>query len=240
MRTTKIGTVYQLSFLPRFFPVNCYLLEEDDELTLVDAALPYSTKGILKASKKIGKPITNIILTHAHDDHVGALDALKAAMPSAKVSIYSREARLLAGDKTLLDHEKDYPIKGGVPKSIKTRPSRLLEEGDRVGSLEVIFTPGHTPGSISLIDVRNNALIAGDAFQTRGGIAVSSTFKPLFPFPAIATWNKPQALESAKKLQSFSPKLLAVGHGKMIEQPMDEINKAIQEAEKKITKKHIQ
>ncbi|MES9793628.1 MBL fold metallo-hydrolase, partial [Priestia megaterium] len=38
--------LYQLTFLPRFFPVNCYLVEEKDSLTLIDAALPYSASGI--------------------------------------------------------------------------------------------------------------------------------------------------------------------------------------------------
>ena len=51
-------------------------MEEEAGLTLIDAALPYSAKGILQA-EKIGKPITKIVLTHAHDDHIGALDALK-------------------------------------------------------------------------------------------------------------------------------------------------------------------
>lgn len=77
MRFIRKNTVYQLTFLPRFFPVNCYLIEEDEELTLIDAALPYSAKGILKAAEDLGKPITRILLTHAHEDHVGALDALK-------------------------------------------------------------------------------------------------------------------------------------------------------------------
>jgi len=58
-----------------------YLVEEHDGLTLGDAALPYSVKGILQAARQIGKPITRIVLTHAHANHVGALDALKRALP---------------------------------------------------------------------------------------------------------------------------------------------------------------
>ncbi|MGI2328934.1 MBL fold metallo-hydrolase [Planococcus sp. YIM B11945] len=234
MRVTKFGTLYQLSFMPRFFPVNCYLVEENKELTLIDAALPFSTKGILRAANKLKKPITNIVLTHAHTDHVGALDALKAALPHVKISISERDARLLAGDNSLLEHEAGTSIPGGAPKNIKSKPDRLLKEGDRIGSLEVIFTPGHTPGSLSLLDLRNDYLIAGDALQTRGGIAVSGTLKPLFPFPALATWNKEAALESTKKLQSFSPRLLAVGHGKMIQQPEKALVKAVKASERNL------
>lgn len=44
MRMIHEKTLYQLSFLPRAFPVNCYFVEEEDGLTLIDAALPYSAK----------------------------------------------------------------------------------------------------------------------------------------------------------------------------------------------------
>lgn len=233
MRMMKIGTVYQLSFMPRSFPVNCYLVEEEDELTLIDAALPYSAKKILNAARVIGKPITNIVVTHAHDDHVGALDALKTILADAAVSVSSRDAQLLAGDRTLLPNEPNSPIRGGIPKKIQTRPDNFLQEGDRVGSLEVIFSPGHTPGSIALLDVRNRSLIAGDAFQTRGGTAVAGTMRPWFPFPALATWDKKTALGSARKLSGYKPSLLAVGHGKMLEQPGRTISQAIEEAEKR-------
>lgn len=73
MRIVRKHTIFQLTFLPRLFPVNCYLVDEPDGLTLIDAALPYSAKGILKAAETIGKPITRILLTHAHQDHVGPL-----------------------------------------------------------------------------------------------------------------------------------------------------------------------
>ncbi|MBX0313383.1 MBL fold metallo-hydrolase [Planococcus glaciei] len=234
MRVRKIDTVYQLSFMPRFFPVNCYFVEENYTLTLIDAALPFSSKGILQTAKRIGKPIKDIILTHAHSDHVGALDAIKKAYPSAKVSISARDARLLAGDKRLLPDEPRSSIKGGVPKHVKTQPDLLLKEGDRIGSLQVVLSPGHTPGSISLFDIRNGSLIAGDALHTRGGVAVSGTLKPLFPFPALATWNKAIALESAKKLRALNPQLLAIGHGKMLRYPDQAFQKAIAESERSL------
>lgn len=233
MKMTKVGTVYQLSFMPRVFPVNCYFVEEEDSLTLIDAALPYSTKKIVKAAQVIGKPIKRIIITHAHEDHVGALDGLKALLPDMHVSISIREAALLAGDSARLESE-DSPIRGGIPKNIQTEPDSFLKEGDRIGSLEVILSPGHTPGSISLIDTRNHSLIAGDALQTRGGTAVNGVIKPLFPFPSLVTWDKRIALESAKKLLSYKPRLLAIGHGKMLEQPGDSIYRAIVEAESKL------
>ncbi|MFD3448383.1 MBL fold metallo-hydrolase [Microbacteriaceae bacterium 4G12] len=234
MRITREETVYQLSFLPRLFPVNCYFVEEEDSLTLIDAALPYSAKGIIQAAHTIGKPITNIVLTHAHDDHVGALDTLKELLPSASIYISKRDARLLDGDITLDPNEPNTPIRGGVPKRLQTRPDILLEDGDRIGSLLAIYAPGHTPGSMAFLDTRNNSLIAGDAFQVRGGIAVSGQLRLWFPFPAMATWNQQIALESARKLRDYKPSLLAVGHGRMLKQPIAAIDHAIAEAKQKL------
>lgn len=234
MRLTQESTLYQLSFLPRSFPVNCYLVEEDDGLTLIDTALPYSAKAILETAHNIGKPIVRIVLTHAHDDHVGALDELKEKLPDVPVYISSRDARLMAGDRSLDEDEPDTPIRGGVPKKLKTRADILLEDGDRIGSLMAIATPGHTPGSMSFIDKRNNFVIAGDAFQTRGGVAVSGQLTPWFPFPAMATWNKKVALKSAVRLRKYQPVLLAVGHGRMLKYPEDAIERAIKEAEENL------
>ncbi|MCK8487155.1 MBL fold metallo-hydrolase [Paenibacillus sp. MBLB2552] len=232
MKITKYGQLQQLSFMPRLFPVNCYLIEEEDGVTLIDAALPYSAKGILQAVQETGKPLTRIVLTHVHDDHVGALDALKARFPEIPVYVSARDARLMDGDVSLDPGEPSSPIRGGVPKKLVTRADVTFMDGDRIGSLQAVAAPGHTPGTFALLDTRSGALIAGDAFQTRAGIAVSGTVRPLFPFPALATWHKETALTSARKLASLNPSLLAVGHGPVLEQPAAAIAKAIAAAER--------
>jgi glyoxylase-like metal-dependent hydrolase (beta-lactamase superfamily II) len=230
MKITRIGHLYQLAFMPRFFPVNCYLVEEETELTLIDAALPFSVKGILQAAQQIGKPITRIVLTHAHGDHIGALDGLKKELPHAQVYISRRDAKLLAGNVDLEADEPQTPIKGGIPKGIQTKPDVLLADGDRIGSLQAYAAPGHTPGSMAFLDVRSRALIAGDAFQVRGGVAVSGVVKWKFPFPAMATWSKEASLASTRRLRQLEPSLLAVGHGRMIEQPAAIMDAALDEA----------
>ena len=185
MRLTRYDSIYQLTFFPSIFPVNCYLAEEKDGLTLIDAGLPVSKKGIMEAAKGLGKPIKRIVLTHAHGDHIGSLDALKQAIPGVKVLISERDSRLLKGDKSLLEDEAQTPVKGDIPKNIRTKPDQFLYDGDRVGSLLVIATPGHTPGSLSFFDEKNGVLIAGDAYHTRSGITVSGRLKLSFPFPAL-------------------------------------------------------
>ncbi len=237
MKVTKKGNVYQLTFLPGFFPVNCYLVRESKGLTLIDTGIPTSFTGIVKTINEIGLPLKNIMLTHAHGDHVGSLVELKAAYPDIPISISKRDSRLLKGDVTLDQHEPQTPIKGGVPKNINLHPEQLLNEGDQIDSLVAIATPGHTPGSFSFIDTRDHAIIAGDALQTRGGIAVSGQVRPFFPFPAMATWNKELALESVKKIIALEPKLLAVGHGEMMGDPQAAIQRAIEQAEHKLRRK---
>jgi glyoxylase-like metal-dependent hydrolase (beta-lactamase superfamily II) len=216
------------------FPINCYLVPEEDGLTLIDTGFYRNDKNILEVAKSQNAPIKRIILTHSHSDHVASLDALRDSLPEAEVLISHREARFLAGDTSLLPSEP--PQKSlGSHMTCKTKPTRLLEEGDTVGSLEVIATPGHTPGQIALLDTRDRTLIAGDALQVQGGVAVSGTLKPFFPFPAWATWSKELALQSAKKLLTLQPSRLAVGHGRVLEEPLEVMQIAIAEAERSLT-----
>jgi glyoxylase-like metal-dependent hydrolase (beta-lactamase superfamily II) len=233
MKTSSYGShLLQLTRLPRMFPVNCYLVREDDGFTLIDTALGGSADAILHIAQQQGAPIVRIALTHAHGDHVGSLDALHQKLPDAEVLISARDARFLAGDRSLDPGEPQTKPRGGY-KTCATRPTRLLSAGDRVGSLEVVATPGHTPGHIAFFDHRDRALIVGDAFQTRGDVAVSGTVVPLFPFPALATWHKPTALQSAIALRALEPALLTVGHGAMLRDPLAAMDRAIQVARSK-------
>jgi len=206
--------------------VNCFLVEEDDGLTLVDTMIGGSAKRILAAAEQAGRPIVRILLTHAHADHVGSLDALAAKLPQAEVLISARDARLLAGDKSLDPGEPVDKLRGGYPK-VDTRPGRTLSAGDHVGSLEVFPSPGHTPGHIALLDTRDRTLYCGDAYVTLGGVSVPSRPNPRFPLPYLATWHRPTALESARALRALGPSRLAPGHGKVVEDPLAAMDAAI-------------
>jgi len=233
MKTTEHGN--NLIKLTRLGMINCYLVREDDGFTLIDTNLPGSARGILAAAKTYGAPIVRIVLTHAHGDHVASLDALKHELLEVAVAITARDARFLAGNMSLDPDEPQTKLRGGY-QLCETRPTRLLEPGDRIGSLEVVASPGHTPGHASFLDVRDKTLIAGDAFQTQAGIAVSGVMRWLFPFPAMATWHKPTALQSAKALRALNPSRLAVGHGQVIEDPPAAMDQAIREAKNKFNK----
>ncbi|MBK1809804.1 MBL fold metallo-hydrolase [Clostridium sp. YIM B02505] len=230
MKLTQIGMIYQLTFFPHIFPVNVYLIEEKSSLTLIDAGIPISLKGILKTADKIGKPLDRIVLTHAHSDHIGSLEKLKQTLPNTKIYISKRENKILLGDLTLNPNEPQSPIKGGVPKKRIMSADVLLEDGDTIESLTSIYVPGHTPGMMAFLDRRSNSLIVGDAFQLRGGIAVAGKLVPTFPFPSLATWNKELAIQSAEKLLQYEPNLLAAGHGAMLKNPVNAMKKAISDA----------
>jgi len=215
--------------ITRLRSVNSYIVREEDGLTVVDTGLPNSAKAILAAADEAGGDIKRIALTHAHGDHVGSLATLHKELPDAEVLISTRDARFLRGDMSLDPGEPDAKPRGSYPK-VDVDPTRTLSPGDRVGSLEVVASPGHTPGHVAFLDTRDRTLIAGDAFQTLGGIAVSGKIRPLFPLPGIATWHKPTSLDSAKALRALDPARLAVGHGRVIEAPGEEMDRAIADA----------
>jgi glyoxylase-like metal-dependent hydrolase (beta-lactamase superfamily II) len=206
--------------------VNAYLVAEDDGLTLVDTLLPRCQTQVLAAAERLGAPIRRIALTHAHGDHIGSLDALAAALPDAEVLISARDARLLAKDMTLDPGEPEDKLRGDY-RGARTRPTRTLAPGDRVGSLEVVAAPGHTPGQVAFLDTRDRTLYCADAYSTLGGVATCAKANWRFPLPAFATWHKATALESARALRALDPTRLAPGHGKVVEAPGPAMDRAI-------------
>ncbi|MGI8857489.1 MAG: MBL fold metallo-hydrolase [Thermomicrobiales bacterium] len=234
MKTTAYGDyLIQLTDHPIIFPINTYLVREEDGFTLIDTGLTSTGPKILAAARAVGLPIVRISLTHAHGDHVGGLDVVHTAFPDAEVSISARDARPFAGDMSRDPDEPQTKLRGQFVKR-ETQPTRLLQAGDRVGSLEVVAAPGHTPGQVAFLDTRDGTLIAGDAFQIRGGIAVAGVVRPLFPFIAMATWHTPTALDTARNLRYLNPARLAVGHGPVRTDPLAAMDAAIAVAERNV------
>jgi len=155
--------------LTKYGIVSCYLVREASSLTLIDAVLPKSHNAILEAAENIGLPIQRIALTHAHEDHIGAVDALLAKLPSAQLASSQRSVPLLRkpADTTLALDEPHGPgedkIKGPLP-GIDATPAHMLADGDLYGSLRVIATPGHIPGHLSFLDERDGTCLQGTPY----------------------------------------------------------------------------
>lgn len=216
MKITAVSdNLIQLTRLGAF---NCYLVREADGFTLVDTGLAGSANGILAAAQQLGQPIRRIVLTHAHGDHVGSLDVLANKLPEVELIFGERTAVFLSGNHTLHPDEPQAKLRGSFVAS-STQATRLVQEGDTVGSLRVVAAPGHTPDHLAFYGSRDGTLIAGDAFQTKAGIAVAGQLRWLFPFPAMATWHKETAVSTAKKLLALNPTWLAVGHGPVLANP---------------------
>ena len=146
---------------------------------LVDAGLPGYAGTIKKRAETLFGPGTKpqaIVLTHGHFDHVGALSSL---LKEWHVPVYAHRL-----ERPYLTGLSAYPPPDpAIGTGLITRTSftlplgpndfqpnlRLINEGDPIPELpgwEVVHTPGHAPGHISLFRDNDRTLIAGDAFMT--------------------------------------------------------------------------
>ena len=166
------NNLYRIPTLGSF--INTYaFINDDGSVTLVDCGLKKAPAKIVAGLASIGKhprDVENIILTHAHDDHIGG---------AAKMIE-------LSNPKFISMHEEDssYPEKGTTPKvdtrtvsgklmsrmpASKYTPFKVNKELkggeliDTAGGLKVIHTPGHTEGHISLLHLESKTLITGDS-----------------------------------------------------------------------------
>lgn len=229
----RIQAAARIHRISRLGLVNAYLVAEDDGLTLIDTGLAGTHRLILARARDLGLPIRRIALTHAHRDHRGSLDALAAALPGVQVIVSEREARLLGGDTRPRDGEPDGQLRGGFAGTT-TRPTRLVLDGDTIGSLRVIATPGHTPGHLAFLDTRDGTLYAGDSYTTTRGVATSAVVPWRYPMAGLATWNRDLDLTSARLLRDLDPDRLASGHGPVIGAPGPAMNRAIDAAARRI------
>jgi glyoxylase-like metal-dependent hydrolase (beta-lactamase superfamily II) len=191
---------------------NCYILVRED-LTVIDTGLAGSGKKILNYIKeKIHREpseIKTIIITHFHMDHVGGLAALKASAPKAQVAIGS-------GDEGYVNGTLPQPVHSGV-KGLLLRiaslimqpghftPEILLNDGDRISGLLSVAIPGHTPGSIGLLEESKKAFFSGDIFRSDGSTITGG--------PLQFTMDPTRERESRKKIAALDFDLLLPGHG---------------------------
>ena len=214
--------------------INCFLVIEDDGVTLVDALTRGSGQKILEAVSQTGRPLKRILMTHAHSDHIGSLDEVFAATANVDLLVQERGVPILAGDISLrADEPKGRLLKIAYGK-VASRITDTIKDGDQIGSLHAIATPGHTVEHYAFFDSRNATLIAGDSWQTLGGLAVVGDTRWRFPIPSWGSWHRPSNLSSARNTLEYKPTNLAVGHGRILRNAGEAMAGAITRAETRI------
>ncbi|MFH1639183.1 MAG: MBL fold metallo-hydrolase [Chloroflexota bacterium] len=207
-----IPGVYQVSF--RYANIT---LIAGDALVLVDTGIAGSTREIVRAVESLGRSVDEIsliVLTHNHLDHVGGLPGVRK-LTGAKVAAHIADVTgHLPPDPPLIIAVAASALFRPIHKYIYVRPDDIdirLTGGEEFPScfgLQVIHTPGHTPGSISLYLPQKKLLIVGDALSKHGG--------HVDPPVANVCWNLPLAMESVKKLVQLDFNTLCFGHGRPI------------------------
>lgn len=212
MRMTRISP--QSWQLIRFGFINCYLVREPDGFTLIDTTLGGAASEILSTAAGLGGPIRRVLLTHAHIDHIGSVDGLAAKLPGLCVAASERSLPLLRRpvDKSHWPGESKDSFRGGLP-GIATPIRQTFADGDRIGSLRAIATPGHIPGHFSFLDERDGTLFAGDALVAVGRLSLTGWTPWYFPLPGFVMWSKPTAIASAVALLDYPIERFACGHG---------------------------
>ena len=240
--------------------VNVYLIKEDP-LTLIDVG-PKTEQAARALREKLGvhgvsfSDVRRIVLTHAHEDHCGLAKQVRDEAKNAEIFIHEWETGHLFGRLAHEEH-RQLMMRSGVPDAVFTEMQSLyeeislltdsLEESDfqplrddmdlefESGSLRVLHTPGHTPGSCSFVREADRTLICGDCILKR--ITPNPILSPDPVDPSKRFKSLAEYLVSLARLRSFSPTLAYGGHGEPVtdfEEIFHRYVRAIDDRQKKV------
>lgn len=215
----------------RELTINPAAVETDRGVVLIDVGPPEAVDGIRTHLRELGfglEDIWLVVATHHDGDHVGGLDELLEHVDAA-VAAHREEVPFITGEQ--------HPITGDGDRYPPVPVDLELTDGVRIptiaGAIEVIETPGHTPGHISLYFPDHDLLIAGDALVADGGERLgesrssseqgSDGEKPLSgPKPEL-TADMERAIESVGRLAELDVAHTLCYHGGYVEQGTDRI-----------------
>ncbi len=166
--------------------VSAFVVVRAGEAVLVDTGQEGSSAAILQALEGLGvgwADLATVFVTHGHPDHDGSLRAVTHQAPNARV----------------------YAGAEDIPSMDSETEITAVEDGQVIAGMQVVTTPGHTPGHISILDPDAGWLLAGDALNGADGAIIG-------PNPQFSQ-DMDQAIESVRKLGGLEFDAAGFGHG---------------------------
>ena len=212
MRGTETQTATELSdgvWWLDLGGVNCYVVEDGDELVLVDAGTPWQASAIRDGVRDTGNAlgdVSRVLLTHYDLDHVGALAKLGLDVP---VYAGSEDAYVLAGERkpTWRNHKGLLQRVASTLLSAPDLPVRPVDDGDEIGAFVAYHTPGHSPGHVVYVAEKPSVAFLGDLLAERDG--------SLELTPRVVGYDRSEQIASVLDLADRAPdfEVAATGHG---------------------------
>ena len=165
----------------RVIGAQAYLLVDRDEITLVDAGHVGSGRMLRAYLTRIGRSvehITRIVCTHGHPDHIGGVHEI-SAWSGAEIYLHPADSeRLRISFREVIANFSPGPIVALLTRApAHAQPLQDGEELPVLGGLQVLHTPGHTPGSVCLYSPTHRFVLVGDLLQrVKGKVTLPNQF----------------------------------------------------------------
>ena len=240
--------------------VNVYLIKEDP-LTLIDVG-PKTAEAAAALRDRLGRngvklsDVRRVVLTHAHEDHCGLARSVRDEAKNAEILIHDWETGHLFGRLASEQHRR-LMLRSGVPDRVFDEMQALysqislltdsLSDGDfrplkdemelefASGTMRVLHTPGHTPGSCSFAREADRTIVCGDCVLKR--ITPNPVLSPDPIDPAKRFRSLAEYLVSLARIRELKPTLAYGGHGEPVtdfEEIFNRYVRAIDERQRRV------